>query len=53
VLLDATLVRRLLVPATIELLGSRNWWIPEWLDRILPNLDVEGHEPGELSSVAP
>ena len=47
VLLDATLVRMLLVPATMELLGSRNWWLPKWLDRILPTLHVEGHElPG-------
>ena len=42
VLLDATLVRMLLVPATMELLGSRNWWIPKWLDRLLPQLNVEG-----------
>ena len=42
VLLDATLVRMLLVPATMELLGRRNWWIPGWLDRILPRLNVEG-----------
>ncbi len=42
VLLDATLVRMLLVPATMELLGERNWWIPRWLDRILPHLNVEG-----------
>ncbi|MDJ0769804.1 MAG: MMPL family transporter [Ilumatobacter sp.] len=42
VLLDATLVRMLLVPATMELLGSRNWWIPGWLDRRLPRLNVEG-----------
>ena len=42
VLLDATLVRMLLVPATMELLGERNWWIPRWLDRILPRLNVEG-----------
>ena len=42
VLLDATLVRMLLVPATMELLGERNWWIPKWLDRILPKLHVEG-----------
>ncbi len=42
VLLDATLVRMLLVPATMELLGERNWWLPRWLDRILPHLDVEG-----------
>ncbi|HEY8524334.1 MAG TPA: MMPL family transporter [Acidimicrobiales bacterium] len=43
VLLDATVIRLLLVPATMELLGDRNWWLPRWLDRILPNLDVEGH----------
>ena len=42
VLLDATLVRMLLVPATMELLGERNWWLPGWLDRILPVLHVEG-----------
>ena len=45
VAIDATVVRMLLVPATMELLGDRNWWIPKWLDRILPNIDVEGpHE---------
>jgi RND superfamily putative drug exporter len=43
ILLDATIVRMLLVPATMELLGDRNWWIPAWLDRIIPTLDVEGH----------
>ena len=42
VLLDATLVRMLLVPATMELLGRRNWWLPGWLDRILPDLRIEG-----------
>jgi len=42
VLLDATLVRMLLVPATMELLGERNWWLPRWLDRLLPSLHVEG-----------
>jgi RND superfamily putative drug exporter len=29
----------------MELLGDRNWWLPGWLDRALPNLDVEGHAP--------
>ena len=42
VLLDATVVRMLLVPATMELLGNRNWWFPKWLDRVLPRFDVEG-----------
>jgi RND superfamily putative drug exporter len=32
----------LLVPATMELLGEKNWWLPKWLDRILPTLNVEG-----------
>jgi RND superfamily putative drug exporter len=44
VLIDATIVRMLLVPATMELLGDKNWWIPKWLDRILPKINVEGHE---------
>ena len=43
IFLDATIVRMLLVPATMELLGDRNWWLPKWLDRILPNIDIEGH----------
>ncbi len=42
VFLDATVVRMLLVPATMELLGDRNWWLPRWLDRLLPNINVEG-----------
>jgi len=42
VLLDATVVRLLLVPATMELLGDRNWWFPRWLDRALPSVNVEG-----------
>jgi RND superfamily putative drug exporter len=41
VLLDATLVRMVLVPAVMELLGDRNWWIPRWLERALPRLDLE------------
>jgi RND superfamily putative drug exporter len=43
VFIDATLVRMVLVPATMELLGNRNWWIPAWINRILPKIDVEGH----------
>jgi putative drug exporter of the RND superfamily len=41
IFLDATLVRMVLVPAVMSLLGSRNWWIPNWLERVLPELDVE------------
>ena len=42
VLLDATVVRMVLVPATMSLIDKAAWWLPRWLDRLLPNLDVEG-----------
>ena len=42
VFIDATFVRMLIVPSTMELLGARNWWLPAWLDRLLPNLTIEG-----------
>jgi RND superfamily putative drug exporter len=53
IFVDATVVRMLLVPATMELLGDANWWLPRWLDRILPNVHIEGepdldHELDEL-----
>jgi RND superfamily putative drug exporter len=49
IFLDATLVRMVLVPAVMQLLGDRNWWIPNWLERILPRLEVEsaGLRPAE------
>jgi putative drug exporter of the RND superfamily len=43
IFIDATLVRLVIVPSSMELLGDANWWLPGWLDRILPHLDVEGH----------
>jgi RND superfamily putative drug exporter len=45
VLLDATVVRMLLVPATMELLGDRNWWLPKRLGRMLPHVHVEPTQP--------
>ncbi|TFD18118.1 RND transporter [Cryobacterium sp. TMT1-21] len=42
VLIDAFLVRMLLMPALMHLLGRSAWWLPRWLDRIMPNVDVEG-----------
>ncbi|MEW2039118.1 MMPL family transporter, partial [Streptomyces sp. NPDC005534] len=42
VLIDATVVRLLLVPAVMTLLGSHAWWTPRWLDRIMPHIDTEG-----------
>jgi len=41
VLIDATIVRMVVVPATMELLGERNWWMPRWLDRLLPRLAID------------
>ena len=43
--LDATLVRLILVPAAMKLLGEWNWWMPSWLDRLLPELSFEGRTP--------
>ena len=42
IFLDATIVRMLLVPATMELLGDKNWWLPRWLDKLIPHVAVEG-----------
>ncbi|OKJ63078.1 transporter [Streptomyces sp. CB02009] len=47
VLIDATVVRLLLVPAVMTLLGKHAWWTPRWLDRILPHLDTEGEGEAE------
>jgi RND superfamily putative drug exporter len=44
VFLDATIVRMVLVPAVMTLFGERAWWLPAWLDRRLPDLDVEGRK---------
>jgi RND superfamily putative drug exporter len=41
IFLDATLVRMVLVPAVMQLLGDRNWWLPRWLDRLLPEANLE------------
>ena len=50
IFLDATVVRMVLVPATMQLLDHRNWWIPDWLERILPRLDVERVAVGAAGS---
>jgi uncharacterized membrane protein YdfJ with MMPL/SSD domain len=45
IFLDATVVRLVLVPATMELMGDLNWWVPKWLDKILPHIDFESSGP--------
>jgi RND superfamily putative drug exporter len=44
IILDATVVRMVLVPATMTLLGRWNWWLPAWLDRLLPSIQAEKHD---------
>jgi RND superfamily putative drug exporter len=50
ILVDAYLIRTVLVPAVMHMLGRANWWLPGWLDRRLPRLHVE---PAELTSTGP
>ena len=49
IFVDAYVARTVLVPAVMHMLGRANWWLPGWLDRILPRLHVE---PAELTSAA-
>jgi putative drug exporter of the RND superfamily len=59
VLVDATVVRMLLVPSLMVLMGRANWWLPRWLDRLLPRVHIEGPEeptdpaPGQRAPVGP
>jgi RND superfamily putative drug exporter len=42
IFVDASIVRMILVPATMKLMGDANWWLPNWLDRLMPTIDMEG-----------
>lgn len=54
ILIDVLVVRMVVVPSFMSLMGSANWWLPAWLDRILPRLDVEGEAaPGEFDDDEP
>ncbi|MFL5840844.1 MAG: MMPL family transporter [Thermoleophilaceae bacterium] len=52
VLVDAFVVRMTLVPAVLALLGHKSWWLPRWLDQVIPNLDVEGAPVQQQPSTA-
>ena len=52
VLLDAFLLRTLLVPALMHLSGRANWWLPSWLDRVLPHLSIEPATPPAAQTAA-
>jgi RND superfamily putative drug exporter len=43
ILIDVLIVRLLIAPAVVTLLGDRAWWLPNWLDRVIPNVSLEGH----------
>jgi putative drug exporter of the RND superfamily len=53
VFIDAVIIRSVLVPAVMQLLGARAWWFPGWLDRILPRLHVEPEEGAQRGGVQP
>ena len=53
ILVDAFLVRMTLVPAVLALLGRSAWWLPRWLDRVLPDLDIEGARLGDSDPPVP
>lgn len=53
VFFDAFIVRMTLVPAVLALLGDKAWWLPKWLDKIMPNVDVEGESLNQLEPAAP
>ncbi|MFT7649865.1 MAG: RND superfamily putative drug exporter [Candidatus Poriferisodalaceae bacterium] len=48
IFVDASIVRMVLVPATMKLMGDANWWLPDWLDRLLPTIDIDGDIHGEI-----
>ena len=52
VLADAFLVRMTIVPAVMAIVGARMWWLPRWLDRLLPDLDIEGESLGRRLAAA-
>ncbi|HXW35241.1 MAG TPA: MMPL family transporter [Acidimicrobiales bacterium] len=53
VLVDATLVRMVLVPSVMEILGRANWWMPTWLERVVPTLGAEVQQGDELEVPGP
>jgi RND superfamily putative drug exporter len=50
ILIDVLIVRMVIAPAVVTLLGDRAWWMPAWLDRVLPNVSLEGHRPDEVEA---
>ena len=53
ILIDVLIVRMVIAPAVVTLLGDRAWWLPAWLDRILPNVSLEGRRVDETAEAEP
>jgi RND superfamily putative drug exporter len=53
VFVDAFLVRMTIVPVVMSLLGDRAWWLPRWLDPVLPDLDIEGEKLSKSLAAVP
>ena len=53
ILIDVLIVRMVIAPAVVTLLGDRAWWLPAWLDRILPNVSLEGRRVDETVEPEP
>jgi RND superfamily putative drug exporter len=53
VLIDASIVRMILVPSVMSLLGARAWWMPRWLEPVLPHLHLEGSEAASAAAARP
>jgi putative drug exporter of the RND superfamily len=53
VLIDASVIRMVLVPAVMALLGASAWWAPRWLQRVLPEIDIEGTMPASVVVPSP
>jgi RND superfamily putative drug exporter len=57
ILIDAFLIRMTLIPALMSVMDRHAWWIPRWLDRIVPNVDIEGtsleREPKRVGAAEP
>ena len=52
ILIDVLIVRLVIAPAVVTLLGDHAWWLPGWLDKILPNVSLEGHLVEGVDNVA-
>ena len=53
ILIDSTIVRMVLVPSVMELIGRRNWWIPRWLDRVLPRIGADADRVEGIGPIGP